>query len=48
LGFSQTSTTAGVRWIEGMYEALETRLVLTRQTTDEAIGMLVWRFPAIR
>jgi hypothetical protein len=23
------------------------RLVLRRQTTDEAVGMLVWRFPAV-
>jgi hypothetical protein len=24
-----------------------TRLVLSRQTTDEAVGILVWRFPTV-
>ena len=30
-----------------MHDALVTRLVLTRQTTDEAMGMLVLRFSAV-
>ena len=30
-----------------VHDALVTRLVLTRQTTDAAMGMLVRRFPAV-
>ena len=32
---------------KAVHDALVTRLVLTRQTTDEAMGMLVLRFPAV-
>jgi hypothetical protein len=48
LGFSQTSATVRlvcVGW-KAVHDALVTRLVLRRQTTDEAMGMLVLRFPA--
>ena len=41
LGFSQASPRCG--W-KAVYDALVTRLVLTRQTTDEAMGMLVLRW----
>jgi hypothetical protein len=47
LGFSQTSATVRlvcVGW-KAVHDALVTRLVLRRQTTDEAMGMLVLRFP---
>jgi hypothetical protein len=30
-----------------VHDVLVTRLVLRRQTTDEAMGMLVLRFPAV-
>ena len=32
---------------KAVYDTLVTRLVLRRQTTDEAMGMLVRRFPAV-
>ena len=32
---------------KAVHDALVTRLVQTRQTTDEAMGMLVLRFPAV-
>ena len=34
------------RW-KAVHDAMVMRLVLRRQTTDEAVGMLVWRFPAV-
>jgi hypothetical protein len=37
----------GVRWVKAVYDALVRRLVLRRQTTDEAMGMLVRCFPAV-
>ena len=37
---------AGARW-KAVHDALVTRLVLRQQTTDEAMGMLVLRFPAV-
>ena len=48
-GFSEASgamrlVSAG--W-KAVYDALVTRLVLRRQTTDEAVGILVRRFPAV-
>jgi hypothetical protein len=49
LGFSQTSAT--VRLVcagrKAVHDALVRRLVLRWQTTDEAVGMLVRRFPAV-
>jgi hypothetical protein len=49
LGFSQASATVRLVYAgwEAVDDALVTRLVLRRQTTDEAIGMLVRRFPAV-
>jgi hypothetical protein len=32
---------------KAVYDALVARLVLRRQTTDEAVGILVRRFPAV-
>jgi hypothetical protein len=49
LGFSQTSATVRLvcaGW-KAVHDALVRRLVLRRQTTDEAVGMLVRRFPAV-
>jgi uncharacterized protein YceK len=49
LGFSQASATARLvcaGW-QAVYDALVRRLVLRRETTDEAMGMLVLRFPAV-
>ena len=48
LGFSQVATVRLVcaGW-KAVHDALVTRLVLRRQTTDEAMGMLVLRFPAV-
>ena len=49
LGFSQTSATVRLvcaGW-KAVHDALVTRLVLRQQTTDEAMGMLVLRFPAV-
>ena len=49
MGFSQASATVRLvcaGW-EAVHDALVRRLVLRRQTTDEAIGMLVRRFPAV-
>jgi hypothetical protein len=37
----------GVRWVKAVYDALVRRLVLRRQTTDEAMGMLLRCFPAV-
>jgi hypothetical protein len=49
LGFSQAL--AAVRLVcagwKAVYDAMVTRLVLRRETTDEAVGMLVRRFPAV-
>jgi hypothetical protein len=49
LGLSQT--TATVRLVcsgwKAVHDALVMRLVMSRQTTDEAMGMLVLRFPAV-
>jgi hypothetical protein len=49
LGFSEASAT--VRLVcagsKAVYDALVMRLVLRWQTTDEAVGMLVLRFPAV-
>ena len=38
---------AGKRWWKAVHDALVTRLVLRRHTTDEAVGILVRRFPAV-
>ena len=49
LGFSQTSATVRLvcaGW-KAVHDALVTRLVLRRETTDEAVGMLVRSFPAV-
>jgi hypothetical protein len=49
LGFSQTSATVRLvcaGW-KAVHDALVRRLVLRWQTTDEAVGMLVRRFPAV-
>jgi hypothetical protein len=49
LGFSQASATVRLvcaGW-KAVHDALVTRLVLRRETTDEAVGMLVLRFPAV-
>jgi hypothetical protein len=49
LGFSRASATVGLvcaGW-KAVYDALVRRLVLWRETTDEAMGMLVLRFPAV-
>jgi hypothetical protein len=49
LGFSQTL--AAVRLVcagwKKIHDAMVTRLLLRYQTTDEAVGMLVLRFPAV-
>jgi hypothetical protein len=47
--FSQASamvSTVCARWKAG-HDALVKRLVLKRETTDEAVGMLVRRFPTV-
>jgi hypothetical protein len=49
LGFSQNSATVRLvcaGW-KAVHDALVTRLVLRPQTTDEAMGMLARRFPAV-
>ena len=49
LGFSQTSATVRLvcaAW-KAIHDALVKRLVLRPATTDEAMGMLVGRFPAV-
>jgi hypothetical protein len=49
LGFSQTSATVRLvcaGW-KAVHDAMLRRLVLRRETTDEAVGMLVRRFPAV-
>jgi hypothetical protein len=49
LGFSRASATVLLvcgGW-KAVYDALVRRLVLRRDTTDEAMGMLVLRFPAV-
>jgi hypothetical protein len=49
LGFSQASATVRLvcaAW-KAVHDALVTRLMLRPQTTDEAMGMLVLRFPAV-
>jgi hypothetical protein len=49
LEFSRASATARLvcaGW-KAVYDALVRRLVLRRDTTDEAMGMLVLRFPAV-
>jgi hypothetical protein len=49
LGFSQTSATVRLvcaGW-KAVHDALVRRLVLRRQTTDEAVGMMVRSFPAV-
>jgi hypothetical protein len=48
-GFSQATATARLvcsGW-KAVHDALVMRLVLSRRTTDEAMGMLVRRFPAV-
>jgi hypothetical protein len=48
-GFTQSSATVRLvssQW-RAMHDALVTRLVLRPETTDEAVGMLVKRFPAV-
>ena len=49
VGFSPSSATVRLvcaAW-KAVHDALVTRLVLRRETTDEAMGMLVLRFPAV-
>ena len=49
LGFSQTSATVRLvcaAW-KAVHDALVKRFVLSLQTTDEAMGMLARRFPAV-
>jgi hypothetical protein len=50
-GFTQAHTEATVRLVsagwKAVHDALVTRLVLRGQTTDEAMGILVRRFPAV-
>jgi hypothetical protein len=49
LGFSQTSATVRLvcaGW-KAVHDPLVRRLVLRRETTDEAVGMLVRSFPAV-
>ena len=49
LGFSKASATVRLvcaAW-KAAYDALVKRLVMRRNTTDEAMGMLVRRFPAV-
>ena len=50
-GFGFSEASAAVRLVsagwKAVHDALVTRLVLRRQTTDEAVGMLVRRFPAV-
>jgi hypothetical protein len=49
LGFSQASATVRLvraAW-KAVHDALVTRLVLRRETTDEAMGILVLRVPAV-
>ena len=50
-GFGFSEASAAVRLVSAgwkdVHDALVTRLVLRRQTTDEAVGMLVRRFPAV-
>jgi hypothetical protein len=49
LGFSPASATVRLvcsAW-KVVHDALVTRLVLREETTDEAMGMLVRRFPAV-
>jgi hypothetical protein len=49
LGFSQASATVRLvctQW-QAVHDAMVRRLVLRRDTTDEAMGMLVRRFPAV-
>jgi hypothetical protein len=50
-GFGFSQTTATVRLVcsgwKAVHDALVMRLVMSRQTTDEAVGMLVLRFPAV-
>jgi hypothetical protein len=48
-GFSQASATVRLvcaGW-KAVHDAVVKRLVLRRATTDEAMGMLVLRFPAV-
>jgi hypothetical protein len=50
-GFGFSEASAAVRLVsagwKAVHDALVTRLVLRRQTTDEAVGILVRRFPAV-
>ena len=50
-GLSFSKATAVVRLVcpgwQAVYDAMVRRLVLRRQTTDEAVGMLVRRFSAV-
>ena len=49
LGFSQASATVRLvctQW-QAVHDEMVRRLVLRRDTTDEAMGMLVRRFPAV-
>ena len=49
LGFSQASATVRLvctQW-HAVHDEMVRRLVLRRDTTDEAMGMLVRRFPAV-
>jgi hypothetical protein len=48
-GFSRASATVRLvlRWWKAVHDALVMQLVLRRETTEEAMGMLVLRFPAV-
>jgi hypothetical protein len=50
-GFGLSQATATVRLVcaawQGVHDAMVTRLVLSRHTTDVAVGMLVLRFPTV-
>jgi hypothetical protein len=45
-GFSSAVRLVCAQW-QAVHDALARRLVLTWQTTDEGMGMLVRRFPAV-
>jgi hypothetical protein len=47
LGFSNASVRLVCAQWQAVHDAMVRRLVLRRQTTDEAMGMLVLRFPAV-
>jgi hypothetical protein len=49
IGFSQATATVRLvcaAW-QGVHDAMVSRVVLSRQTPDQAVGMLVLRFPTV-